>query len=817
MERVPLPTVAEKRAAPPLDSGGLHKRFRLGKQASLALSTKTSGERIRVTDSNGKPIYISVLEKKQKSVLDHYTFMKGLKGSSGHILSESLASLKEKAAVIRNYRKFLNQPESAPRKLQTLEPSLEGGSLWVDRYQPRQFFDLLSDDRINRDLLSWVKEWDPYVFKKSFKETKLIKGGWAVKSSSKSSMGKKGTSSSDSSTKMKEATGGLDSRPEKKVVLLHGPPGIGKTTLAMVVAAHAGYEGVTMNASEDRSKSNFLPRVLDVIETRSMFSAASLRPKLLVIDEIDGVAGSEGRGAIDSLADLIDGKAIRIGTSSSTGTKYTLHRPMICICNDPWVPQLRKLRERALILRVFPPSTQSLINRLSLVAQEEKVHIESRLIQALVEVAGNDIRSCLNTLQFLSKARGKVNSEMVLQAALGSKDMTASIFNVWEKIFSRGGKKVSVFQQLRQKSDESKVKGTMSPSMKKDREDSRANEETQNLYSSIIRLGRLDHVIDGVFENYLTVRGTDPMMSNTCLATDWFEFYSMMNNMRGSDFALSFSLSKYLIGTPMAVGHLFNVPHIGSKQIRFPRDASTYKRVLREHQNLSRSYFGSLSPSFIATNSSITHLFTGPISYFLEILSPTANGISTTKLLESQHKIQSLSRLYCDLGLDWKKSKDKAISEMGDEEEDIYALSPPIGPLVTFPSIPCTINSTPAAVALTLAHSIIQERKRLILERTVGDKIVVDLNQFPANPEAIEDVSDKMDVVLTAKGDLPEEEEEKPKVIVTKDFFGRTITQTITPVKSRKAEAKKGRYPIFYKYFEGFTNAVRRNVFIEDF
>ncbi len=42
-------------------------------------------------------------------------------------------------------------------------------------------------------------------------------------------------------------------RPKQKVALLYGPPGLGKTTLAHVVAKHAGYNVVEMNASDDRS------------------------------------------------------------------------------------------------------------------------------------------------------------------------------------------------------------------------------------------------------------------------------------------------------------------------------------------------------------------------------------------------------------------------------------------------------------------------------------------------------------------------------------------------------------------------------------
>lgn len=39
-------------------------------------------------------------------------------------------------------------------------------TLWVEKYRPKKYLDLLSDETTNRSLLSWLKMWDKVVFNK---------------------------------------------------------------------------------------------------------------------------------------------------------------------------------------------------------------------------------------------------------------------------------------------------------------------------------------------------------------------------------------------------------------------------------------------------------------------------------------------------------------------------------------------------------------------------------------------------------------------------------------------------------------------------
>lgn len=72
------------------------------------------------------------------------------------------------------------------------------------------------------------------------------------------------------------------------MVLLCGRPGLGKTTLAHVVASHAGYNVVEMNASDERTAQAFKDKIEDSLTMQPLLGGKESRPNCLLIDEIDG-------------------------------------------------------------------------------------------------------------------------------------------------------------------------------------------------------------------------------------------------------------------------------------------------------------------------------------------------------------------------------------------------------------------------------------------------------------------------------------------------------------------------------------------------
>ncbi|KIY91890.1 Chromosome transmission fidelity protein 18 [Monoraphidium neglectum] len=178
--------------------------------------------------------------------------------------------------------------------------------LWVDKYAPAGFTQLLSDEWVNREVAKWTRSWLPGFRPDPADEDDAGGGG-----------GRGGGGAFGTGQKRKWGAGGggggrgrrrrAVTRQEAPVLLICGPPGAGKTTLAHVVAGHCGFRVVEINASDDRSAAALVRRVQDAAQMQPLLDAQR-RPNCVVVDEIDGATGgSEGHGAVAALVKLVAG------------------------------------------------------------------------------------------------------------------------------------------------------------------------------------------------------------------------------------------------------------------------------------------------------------------------------------------------------------------------------------------------------------------------------------------------------------------------------------------------------------------------------
>uniref|UniRef100_A0A8C1QMX8 Replication factor C subunit 1 n=1 Tax=Cyprinus carpio TaxID=7962 RepID=A0A8C1QMX8_CYPCA len=293
----------------------------------------------------------------------------------------------------------------------------EGSSLlWVDKYRPRSLKNLIGqqgDQSCANKLLRWLQNWH--------KHHSGITKAPAAK------FGKFGS---------KDDGSGF------KAALLSGPPGVGKTTTAALVCEELGYSYVEMNASCTRSKNSLKEVIAESLNNTSIknfYTGASQTVSskhVLIMDEVDGMAGNEDRGGIQEMIGLIKQSKI----------------PIICMCNDRNHQKIRSLANYCYDLRFQRPRVEQIKGAVMSIAFKEGLKIPPPALNEVILASNQDIRQVLHNLSMWS-AKDKVMTYDQAKADANSarKDMKLGPFDVCRKVFASGEE--SAHMSLIDKSD----------------------------------------------------------------------------------------------------------------------------------------------------------------------------------------------------------------------------------------------------------------------------------------------------------------------------------------------------------------------------
>jgi len=164
----------------------------------------------------------------------------------------------------------------------------------------------------------------------------------------------------------------------KNAILLHGPPGAGKTTLAYVAAREYNSEIFELNASDLRNKDKLKSILKPALEQQSLTN----KNKIILIDEVDGISKTDW-GGLPELINLIE----------------ITHWPIILTANDVWDRRLNSLRRKVEMTQLKEVNYKIIRDVLISVLKKENKFISNEVLTGIAIKARGDLRAALNDLQ----------------------------------------------------------------------------------------------------------------------------------------------------------------------------------------------------------------------------------------------------------------------------------------------------------------------------------------------------------------------------------------------------------------------------------
>ncbi|MCG3222954.1 MAG: replication factor C large subunit, partial [Candidatus Heimdallarchaeota archaeon] len=202
---------------------------------------------------------------------------------------------------------------------------------WVEKYRPGVFEDFIGNSDLVQELENWLLTWNSQ---------------------------------------------------KKKVVLIAGPAGVGKTSVVYYLIKKYNYESVEVNASDKRNKAA-VERLIGLSSTEGTVLQGARVRKIILVDEADGLFGNEDRGGGPALARAIDKAKI----------------PIICTANDPSAKSLKAAKRKMKVITFKSLTEQEILLLLQKIVEKEKLDIDEKVLVAITKNSGGDARSAINDLQ----------------------------------------------------------------------------------------------------------------------------------------------------------------------------------------------------------------------------------------------------------------------------------------------------------------------------------------------------------------------------------------------------------------------------------
>ena len=198
----------------------------------------------------------------------------------------------------------------------------------------------------------------------------------------------------------------LKNFPKKKALILYGPSGTGKTSLAHTLALETNSEILELNASDLRNQEQISKIIGEAYLQISLFN----KNKILLVDEVDGIS-KDDRGGLPELVRLIE----------------LTNFPIIITANNIWDKKFSDLRKKSELIELKELNYKIILNILKEICIKEKLNLTDDILTSLSIKARGDVRAAINDLQTINQETSHKD--------IHERDKEEKIFNALQRIF----------------------------------------------------------------------------------------------------------------------------------------------------------------------------------------------------------------------------------------------------------------------------------------------------------------------------------------------------------------------------------------------
>jgi replication factor C large subunit len=230
---------------------------------------------------------------------------------------------------------------------------------WTEKYRPRSLADVRGNNKSVDELRDWAESWEEH----------------------------------------------------REPALVHGEPGVGKTSAVHALANDMGWTVVEMNASDARTAD----AVEEVAGEATRSAGLGGGRTLVVMDEADNLHGNADRGGSRAVTEMVK----------------EANQPVVLIANDPY-EMSRSLRNACREIEFGNVSSRSILPVLRDICNEEGIEYEKAALKSIADANSGDLRGAVHDLQAVAEGRDELTVDDV--SATGGRDTTEDVFGFLDTV-----------------------------------------------------------------------------------------------------------------------------------------------------------------------------------------------------------------------------------------------------------------------------------------------------------------------------------------------------------------------------------------------